>query len=145
MGHKGPTPPPSAGPTWSASDCALSPISSLRNPKAQGATIDRFSPPLGAENTERERSLWQTDFCWGNSFPERGDRHHQHHHQAILHRDHHHHHHHHIHQHIITTSYHCNNWVESCIVLRGNFPGIDYSLKLMLLSGTIELAFMFRL
>ena len=26
---------------------------------------------------------------------------------------------------IITTSYHCNNWVESCIVLRGNFPGVD--------------------
>ena len=29
---------------------------------------------------------------------------------------------------IITTSYHCNNWVESCIVLSGNFPGVDYSL-----------------
>ena len=29
---------------------------------------------------------------------------------------------------IITTSYRCNNWVESCIVLRGNFPGVDYSL-----------------
>ena len=29
---------------------------------------------------------------------------------------------------IITTSYRCNNWVEFCIVLRGNFPGVDYSL-----------------
>ena len=35
--------------------------------------------------------------------------------------------------------------VESCIVLRGNSPGVDYSLWLMLLSETVELRFMSRL
>ena len=36
-------------------------------------------------------------------------------------------------------------WVESCLVHRGNFPGVDYSLQLMLLSETIGLRFMSRL
>ena len=85
-------------PTWLASDSALSPISSSRNAKTRGETTERFHRLCGAENTERERALRQTDFCQGNSFPERGDRHHQHRHQARLHWDHHHPHHH-LHQH----------------------------------------------
>ena len=35
--------------------------------------------------------------------------------------------------------------VESCIVLRGNSPGVGYYLWLMLLGGTVELGFMSRL
>ena len=35
--------------------------------------------------------------------------------------------------------------VESCTVFRGNSPGVDYYLWLMLLGGTVELGFMFRL
>ena len=35
--------------------------------------------------------------------------------------------------------------VESCTVLRGNSPGVDYYLWLMLLLGTVELGFMSRL
>ena len=108
MGHRGPTPPHGAGrprprqgvvwPPWPTPASPLWRISSSRNPKTRGATTERFRRLCGAENTERERSLRQTDFCRGNSFPERGDRRHQHHHQAGLHRDHHHHHHH-LHQH----------------------------------------------
>jgi hypothetical protein len=37
------------------------------------------------------------------------------------------------------------SWGESCLVHRGNFPGVDYYLWLMLLSGTVELRFMSRL
>ena len=33
----------------------------------------------------------------------------------------------------------------SCVFHRGNFPGVDYSLLLMLLSETVESRFMFRL
>ena len=36
-------------------------------------------------------------------------------------------------------------WVATCLVHRGNFPGIDYYLYLMLLSETIGLRFMSRL
>ena len=103
MGHRGPTPPPGAGsprprqqvvwPPWPPPGTPLWSILSSRNPKTQGVTTERFRHLYGAENTETERSLRQTDFCQGNSFPERGDRRHQHHHQAGLHRDHHHHHH----------------------------------------------------
>ena len=35
--------------------------------------------------------------------------------------------------------------VESCTVLRGDSPGVDYYLWLMLLGGTVELGFMSRL
>ena len=35
--------------------------------------------------------------------------------------------------------------VESCLVHRGSFPGVNYSLWLMLLSETVELRFMSRL
>ena len=35
--------------------------------------------------------------------------------------------------------------VESCVFHRGNFPGVNYSLWLMLLSETVELRFMSRL
>ena len=37
------------------------------------------------------------------------------------------------------------SWVGSCVVHRGNFPRIDYSLQLMILSVTIGLRFMSRL
>ena len=37
------------------------------------------------------------------------------------------------------------SWVGSCLVHRGNSPGVNYSLWLMLLSETVELRFMSRL
>jgi hypothetical protein len=46
---------------------------------------------------------------------------------------------------IIISPSHCKSWVESCLVHRGNFPGVNYYLQSMLFSETIGLRFMFRL
>src|SRR4051812_45065276 len=79
--HRGPTPlgagPPEAAPRVGVAHLPglrlpPSPITSLRNPKLQGATTDRFPPPLGG-GKHRERKISPADrFLLGEFLPGEG-------------------------------------------------------------------------
>jgi hypothetical protein len=111
---------------WPASDSVPSHISSLDNPKHGGDTTEIFRRRCEAENHRERKALRQAEICRGNSLPEgeivaivtaiQLDF------IGII---------------IITISTastiisipsRCNIWVVSCLVHRGNFPGVDYSL-----------------
>ena len=134
------------GPT-TPSAIALSRTTSPRNPKVGGNIEDSHRRLLEAENTREKRALRQAEICRGNSLPEGGKS---------------------------SPSSPSSSWtslgssssssppltpsspplhlvsavtsrVGSCVFHRGNSPGVDYSLLLMLLSETVESRFMFRL
>ena len=111
---------------WPASDSVPSHISSPENPKHGGATTEIFRHRCETENHKERKALRQAEICRGNSLPEG---------EivaivtaiqldfigiiiitistAIT---------------IISIPSRCNIWVVSCLVHRGNFLGVDYSL-----------------
>ena len=155
MGHEGPTPPHGAGPTSAAPGHGVAALAHLwrspfvylfpRNPKTRGA-IEKIPPPPQGGNHRERKALRQGEICRGNSFPEGGNHRHRQHHHAGLHR---------IIITIISTVVTIISTVPPrsavtsrvilCVVHRGNFPGVDYYLWLMLLSFIGELKYMSRL
>ena len=131
---------------WPTTGSAPSRTSSPQNPKTRGAIEEIFHRLHEAENNRKRKALRQGEICRGNSFPEG---------EIVA---------------IVTvieldfigiiiTIISTADTVistaplrsavtsrgESCLVHRGNFPGVNYSLWLMLLSETVELRFMSRL